>query len=466
MKSQQKCIVIFALVGCCAVLVALIFSAVDLWGDDEDGITEDNCSRTCRFVLVENIPEDFSIPYKGTIPLNAGLHELLDQARRFVEIVSPWWALNSSKNEFLMPQAKQGEILFHRLTLLKSRSVSLRVVSGISDSSELNVLKKHGAEVHFVNMTVLTKGQMNSSFWVVDRKHMYIGSAAMDWRSFSTMKEFGLIIYNCSCLVMDLHRIFTLYRQLQYKEFVPSIWSKKLTALYNKDKSLQLFLNDINAKAYISGSPDVFCPKERMKDIEAIFRVIQDAKTFIYISVPNYLPILKRTQIKYWAQIDNMLREALILKKNIKVCMLVSCWEQTDPLTFNFLWSLQSLCMDSINCSMEAKFFIQREQSGGRLYGINHNRYMVTDNSVYLGNFDWVANEFVFNAGVGIVINQQNETNSTVVEMMKAVFERDWNSQYSKTLQANKIPACSNTIKEHTDNMSTPAFFQNSKAWK
>ncbi|KAI7805369.1 putative inactive phospholipase D5-like [Triplophysa rosa] len=74
-----------------------------------------------RFVLVENIPEDLSIPYKGTIPLNAGLHELLEQARRFVEIVSPWWALNSSKNEFLIPQAKQGEILFHRLTLLKSR---------------------------------------------------------------------------------------------------------------------------------------------------------------------------------------------------------------------------------------------------------------------------------------------------------------------------------------------------------
>ncbi|KAA0717522.1 Inactive phospholipase D5 [Triplophysa tibetana] len=189
------------------------------------------------------------------------------------------------------------------------------------------------------------------------------------------------------------------------------------------------------------GSPDVFFPKERMKDIEAIFRVIQEANTFIYISVPNYLPILKRTQPKYWAQIDNMLREALILKKNIKVCMLVSCWEQTDPLTFNFLWSLQSLCMDSINCSLEAKFFIQREQSGKRLYGINRNRYMVTDNSVYLGNFDWVANEFVFNAGVGIVINQQNKMNSTVVEMMKAVFERDWNSQYTLlvTLVANPV---------------------------
>lgn len=48
LQSQQKCIVIFALVCCFAVLVALIFSAVDVWGEDEDGITEDNCSRSCR----------------------------------------------------------------------------------------------------------------------------------------------------------------------------------------------------------------------------------------------------------------------------------------------------------------------------------------------------------------------------------------------------------------------------------
>lgn len=48
LQSQQKCIVIFALVCCFAVLVALIFSAVDIWGEDEDGITEENCSKNCR----------------------------------------------------------------------------------------------------------------------------------------------------------------------------------------------------------------------------------------------------------------------------------------------------------------------------------------------------------------------------------------------------------------------------------
>lgn len=41
------------------------------------------------------------------------------------------------------------------------------------------------AEVHFVNMTALTRGGLRSSFWIVDRKHIYIGSADMDWRSLS-----------------------------------------------------------------------------------------------------------------------------------------------------------------------------------------------------------------------------------------------------------------------------------------
>lgn len=43
------------------------------------------------------------------------------------------------------------------------------------------------AEVHYVNMTALTKGHLLSSFWVVDRRHFYIGSASMDWRSLATV---------------------------------------------------------------------------------------------------------------------------------------------------------------------------------------------------------------------------------------------------------------------------------------
>lgn len=52
-------------------------------------------------------------------------------------------------------------------------------------SHSLSVSRYLDAEVHFVNMTALTRGGLHSSFWIVDRKHIYIGSADMDWRSLS-----------------------------------------------------------------------------------------------------------------------------------------------------------------------------------------------------------------------------------------------------------------------------------------
>ncbi|KAI4890966.1 hypothetical protein NFI96_031552, partial [Prochilodus magdalenae] len=450
-QSQQKCIVIFALVCCFAVLVALIFSAVDVLGEDEDGINEENCSKNCQVVIVENIPEDISVPQEGTIPLTTGLHGLLDLAQKTVEIVSPLWALNSTDLKSRFPQVKQGPLLLKRLMDLKAQRVNLKVASGMPNNSsipELKLLCNNGANVHYLNMTTLTKGELHSSFWVVDRRHMYIGSAGMDWRSLSTRKELGVIIYNCSCLALDLHRIFNLYWQLQLKESVPPIWSKRLAALYNKDRALGLQLNGANTTAYVLSSPDIFCPKDRTRDIDGIFRVIQDARRFIYISITDYLPLINNnTHSKYWSRIDVMLREALILK-HIKIHLLISCREQTHPLTFNFVWSLKSLCLEISNCSMEVRFFSPRLHEDGSLQGINHHRYMVTDNSVYLGNLDWMGNEFTYNAGAGLVIRKaegMRDKSSTIVEQVKAVFDRDWHSAYTKTLQPNKIPTC-NTI--------------------
>ncbi|TSN95645.1 Inactive phospholipase D5 [Bagarius yarrelli] len=427
-RSQQKCIVIFALVCCFAVLVALIFSSVDVLGEDEDILNGDNCSDICQVVLVENIPEDISVSHKGTTSLTVGLHSLLDLAQQSVEIVSPWWDLNSTEQDSRFPQAKQGRLLLHKLMGLKAQKVQLKVATGMTTSSELELLSHYGADVRYLNMTALTRGELHSSFWVVDRKHMFIGSAAMDWRSLSMLKELGIIMYQCRCLAVDLHRVFNLYWQLEYKEFIPAKWSKRLNALYSKEEQFLFQLNNSQAKAYVSSSPNIFRPKDRTTDIEAIFRVIQDARRFIYISMTDYLPLLSSsTHSKYWSRIDGMLREALILR-HVKVRLLISCREQTHPLSFNFLWSLQSLCIQTDNCSMEAKFFSPRVREDGSCQGIQHHRYMVTDNSVYIG--------------AGLVVSESGRSTS-LVGQLKWVFDRDWHSLYSKTLQPNKVPTCS-----------------------
>ncbi|XP_044201468.1 inactive phospholipase D5 isoform X1 [Thunnus albacares] len=448
LKTQQKCIAIFALMCCFAVLMVLIFSSVDVWGDDEDGITEENCSNDCRIVLVENIPDDLSLLVDGRhhFPLSVGFHTLLDQAKHSVEVVSPVWDLNSWDLETMASTAKQGQLLFQRLLSLKSRGVKLKISSSVTNSAELKTLAAHNAEVHFVNMTAFTRGGLHSSFWIVDRKHIYIGSAAMDWRSLSKRKELGVMVYNCSCLGLDLHRVFSFYWQLHDRDYIPSIWSKRVTALYGKHNALELQLNATWATAYVSTSPELFCTKDRTRDVDAISQVIQSAKTFIFISVTDYLPLVsrsfRRTSVtRYWSPIDEVIREAVVVR-GVRVRLLISFWKKTHPLTFNFVTSLKSLCMHLHNCSLEVKFFSHnKEQKDDVQHGLNHNKYVVTDSALYVGNHDWVGSDFAINAGVGLMVKMKNnltDSRLSILEQVKAAFERDWRSRYAKSLQGSK----------------------------
>lgn len=55
-----------------------------------------------------------------------------------------------------------------------------------------------------VNFGLLTGGVLHSKFWIVDRKHVFIGSANMDWRAITQVKldtsnETEVLL----CLTMD-----------------------------------------------------------------------------------------------------------------------------------------------------------------------------------------------------------------------------------------------------------------------
>ncbi|KAF3843983.1 hypothetical protein F7725_016031 [Dissostichus mawsoni] len=379
-------------------MAVLIFSSVDIWGDDEDGITEENCSRDCQIVLVENIPEDLSLPLDGRphLPLSLGFNTLLDQAKHSVEVVSP------------------GQLLFQRLLSLKSRGVKLKIASSLTNSAELKTLAAHNAEIHFVNMTAFTRGGLHSSFWVVDRKHIYIGSADMDWRSLSKRKELGVVVYNCSCLALDLHRVFSFYWQLHERDYIPSIWSKRVTAIYGRHDALAT--TQRHRGCCLCTSPELFCARDRTRDVDAIHQVIQNAKTFIFISVTDYLPLVSRSfrgtsVTRYWSAIDEVIREAVVLR-GVRVRLLISFWKKTHPLTFNFVSSLKSLCMQLPNCSIEV-----------------------------VRNHDWVGSDLAINTGVGLVVKMKNsleDRGATILEQLKAAFERDWKSRYAKNLLGNK----------------------------
>jgi phospholipase D3/4 len=64
---------------------------------------------------------------------------------------------------------------------------------------------------------------------------------------------------------------------------------------------------------------------------------------------------------------------------------------------------------------------------------VNHNKYMVTENTAYIGTSNWSADYFVDTGGVGFaIIPKSNETN--LRNDLQSIFERDWHSSYAKTL--------------------------------
>ena len=56
-------------------------------------------------------------------------------------------------------------------------------MQGLGVEADWCLLDLLGAEVTYMNMTAYNKGRLQSSFWIVDKQHVYIGSAGLDWRS-------------------------------------------------------------------------------------------------------------------------------------------------------------------------------------------------------------------------------------------------------------------------------------------
>jgi len=66
---------------------------------------------------------------------------------------------------------------------------------------------------------------------------------------------------------------------------------------------------------------------------------------------------------------------------------------------------------------------------------VNHNKYMVTDRVAYIGTSNWSGDYFTDTAGIGLVLKDtQPAMASSLRNDLQNIFNRDWNSQYSREL--------------------------------
>ncbi|KAJ6637074.1 5'-3' exonuclease PLD3, partial [Pseudolycoriella hygida] len=412
------------------------------------------CSDTCRIKLVESIPEGLVYPPDSpTFPdtFNAW-SELLSLANSTLDIASFYWTLRSA-DVYNHSSSWQGEKIFQMiLNAGVQQGLKIRVAQSAPTQQQPNLdtellIKRNAAVVRSVNFPrLLGGGVLHTKLWIVDGMHMYIGSANMDWRSLTQVKELGVLLTNCSCLVSDVAKIFEVYWMMGKEDSrIPPAWPINLSTKYNITTPLKIaFDDDIVFNTYLSNSPPKMSTRYRVDDIDAIVNIIQNAEKFIHISVMDYFPLTIYTpKLRYWPVIDNALRVAAI-ENRVSIKLLISWWNHSRPAEDFFLRSLEDLSDAYNGVDIQVKRFIvpsSEDQAKIPFGRVNHNKYMVTERTAYIGTSNWSGDYFINTAGIGLILqdskHERNESVSTIRGDLANVFERDWNSMYAVELRRN-----------------------------
>lgn len=412
------------------------------------------CQDPCVFTLVESIPENLtysngSLPHPSTF---TGISQLLDMAQDTIEIASFYWSMRGSDLPSPDGSSWQGEALFDSLMKAgKEKKVKIRIVQSKPDkppvADTVDLAKNAGAEVRTLDFSRLQGyGILHTKMWLIDRKHFYVGSANLDWRSFTQVKEMGAVISECSCMAEDIGKIFGAYWYLaEPTSKIPSVWPPSFDTKFNNNTPMEVSFNGTRFQSYMSSSPPTICPNGRSHDGQTIVEIIKEAEEFIHIAVMDYFPTTQFTKPRYyWPNIDDALRAAAFNKRNVRVKLLASYWNHTWDNMFMFLRSLDDLrkhfnSYSYGSMSIEVKMFVvpavTEAQKNIPFSRVNHNKYMVTDKKAYIGTSNWSADYFIYTGGIGLVVSQPRGGSGNVTvdirQQLADVFDRDWYSEHA-----------------------------------
>ncbi|ALC40110.1 CG43345, partial [Drosophila busckii] len=407
----------------------------------------------CQLQLVETIP--IGLNYADDSPKFLSTFEawqlLLNKAKSSIDIAAPYWTLRGVDVNDSSTQL--GEQLFQRLLSNgDAGKPKLRIRIALNKSQEsawhadAKIFDNYGA-AQVVAVKLADGGALHSKLWIVDEQNFYLGSANMDWRSLTQVKEMGVLAQNCPELTHDLAKIFKAYWQLGRDGLagtMPNHWPWLYHSHYNLQRPLLIRVNkSYTMQAFISSAPPPLTADGRTHDLDAILNCIDTAQQLLHIAVMDYYPLLMHgRKVQYWPPIDNALRKAAV-ERGVSVRLLISWWKHSDPNEDNYLRSLQDL--NSVNNQVDIqvrRFIVPSDEQQLKIpFGrVNHNAYMVTERTAYIGTSNWSGEYFTHTAGIGLVLSDvdfENNTQHTLRWDVNSIFERDWHSPYALPLKHN-----------------------------
>eukprot|EP00211_Chloroparvula_japonica_P002197 CAMPEP_0119145220 /NCGR_PEP_ID=MMETSP1310-20130426/37185_1 /TAXON_ID=464262 /ORGANISM="Genus nov. species nov., Strain RCC2339" /LENGTH=436 /DNA_ID=CAMNT_0007137019 /DNA_START=227 /DNA_END=1537 /DNA_ORIENTATION=+ len=407
-------------------------------------------TATCEgyFSLVESIPLGIDLHWPGSdVPnktnyfhsTSVAYLDLVRGAQSSIDIVCFYMTLRSTPDTESTGVAQDvlnghvvGAEVFHELREAALRGVKVRIVisyPGVDDvvpDGDAAALANEGlAEVRVLNMTeVYGSGICHTKFMLCDGERYYVGSANMDWRSLTQVKELGVVVES-PCLADDMARQFQSYWDLARLGAVPPVWPSSTWALYNA--TTPAVVGD--GTYYTTASPGWFAPPGRSVDLDVVVSNILAAEEFVDISVMTYLPLNEFTTPQtYFPQIDTALRAAAF--KGVRVRLLVSLWPHSPFPFFDYLTSL-----DVLNGLEVILIQLPRQEHAEYVpyTRVNHCKYMVTDKTALISTSNWSGDYFTTTLGASLVTDSPR-----MRQDVELVFERDTASQYAYPL--SKFP--------------------------
>lgn len=416
-------------------------------------------AESCSYEIVESMPENMNFTQSiGSVPTptHEALIRAIQQSRKSLRIASFYWTLTAD-NEFSgHPSTLPGKQIMDSLALAVKRGVNLEVIldysnrKQMSNQADIETLKSLGS-LKFLNMSQLVgAGVLHSKFLISDNKTFYVGSSNFDWRSYTQIKEIGIQFDDCENLAQDLDKIFQLYSYMADVDVVPDQLPPQFNTTINIGHKLKLKLDSQDADIFLTSSPPKFNGQKhwtgRTDDIDGLLSVIDSARHQIDISVMNYAA---RTEFiwpkKFWPRIDNALRRAAV-ERRVSVRLLFSDWSHTKDEEIMWYKSLNAIQSGTLRGGrIHVKMFkvpVFDEFEKSIPYArVKHDKYMVTENSLYIGTSNWSPDYFINTCGVGVVITPQETEGSSkkipklmMVRNMQNLFERDFSSEFAHEL--------------------------------
>lgn len=458
--------------------------------------------------FVESIPIGMEDIAEGVVSTADALIRLTKAASETIDLTAMYWALQPNpkttdeegwSKDLLITEygADRGIALYEALSDAAARGVKIRVIQSpgfdpaVDESKALADAHPDQITLRNVNMNDwYGSGIMHQKIWVFDGHSIYIGSANMDWKSLTQVKEIGVVIENSDDVAAEVGKYFDTwwaFVQLDAKKDTTTVldptyqisrtvpaWSgladrpaknpldtPALRTTNSWSAPLHVSLNGEAGSLALSGAPHELCVGDRTFDEEMLVNTILHAEESVCVSVMDFAPVSlyrgewSKAEHKYvvgdkvaspvwWPALVDALLHA-VSTKQVHGRLLISEWAHTNKFVAPYLDALAATAEAAFaNYSMTAgkleirRFRVPGWRSTGAKTGdgpqprypghtrVNHTKYIVTDNRFNIGTSNMTWDYFSGTAGASL-----NATHPALVSKLQEIFDRDWNSDYA-----------------------------------